>query len=36
VTPQSIILESRPEFAMTHAPGCMLITDRHNAEFATS
>jgi uncharacterized protein YcsI (UPF0317 family) len=36
VTPQSIILESRPEFAMTHAPGCMLVTDRRNAEFAIS
>lgn len=34
VTPQSIILESKPEFAITHAPGCMLVTDRRNAEFA--
>jgi uncharacterized protein YcsI (UPF0317 family) len=36
VTPQSIILESKPEFAITHAPGCMLVTDRRNAEFAVS
>ena len=36
VTPQSIILESRPDFAITHAPGCMLVTDRRNAEFAAS
>jgi uncharacterized protein YcsI (UPF0317 family) len=36
VTPQSIILESKPEFAITHAPGCMLVTDRRNAEFAIS
>jgi uncharacterized protein YcsI (UPF0317 family) len=34
VTPQSIILESRPAFAMTHAPGCMLVTDLRNAELA--
>jgi uncharacterized protein YcsI (UPF0317 family) len=36
VTPQSIILQSKPEFAITHAPGCMLVTDRRNAEFAIS
>ena len=24
----------RPAFAITHAPGCMLITDRRNGEFA--
>ncbi|WP_407654493.1 putative hydro-lyase [Bradyrhizobium prioriisuperbiae] len=34
VTPQSVILESRPDFAITHAPGAMLITDRRNTEFA--
>jgi uncharacterized protein YcsI (UPF0317 family) len=34
VTPQSIILDSRPDFAITHAPGSMLITDRRNSEFA--
>jgi uncharacterized protein YcsI (UPF0317 family) len=34
VTPQSIILESRPDFAITHAPGSMLVTDRRNTEFA--
>ena len=34
VTPQSVILESRPDFAITHAPGCMLVTDRKNSEFA--
>lgn len=31
VTPQSIVMESRPPFAITHAPGCMLITDTRNA-----
>jgi uncharacterized protein YcsI (UPF0317 family) len=36
VTPQSIILDSRPDFAITHAPGCMLVTDRRNDEFAVA
>jgi uncharacterized protein YcsI (UPF0317 family) len=34
VTPQSVIAEARPSFAITHAPGCMLATDRRNREFA--
>jgi uncharacterized protein YcsI (UPF0317 family) len=34
VTPQSVILKSKPEFAITHAPGAMLVTDRRNTEFA--
>lgn len=34
VTPQSIILESKPDFAITHAPGRMLITDVRNTELA--
>jgi uncharacterized protein YcsI (UPF0317 family) len=34
VTPQSVIAASKPEFAITHAPGSMLITDRRNTEFA--
>ncbi len=34
VTPQSIILNSKPDFAITHAPGKMLVTDRRNTEFA--
>ena len=34
VTPQSVIAAARPDFAITHAPGCMLVTDRLNAEFA--
>ena len=36
VTPQSVIAAARPAFAITHAPGCMLITDRLNAEFAVA
>jgi uncharacterized protein YcsI (UPF0317 family) len=34
VTPQSVIAAVRPAFAITHAPGCMLITDRRNNEYA--
>ncbi|MGY2048084.1 putative hydro-lyase [Methylobacterium sp. JK268] len=34
VTPQSVIAASKPAFAITHAPGAMLITDRRNSEFA--
>lgn len=30
VTPQSIVMNVRPRFAITHAPGCMLITDTKN------
>jgi uncharacterized protein YcsI (UPF0317 family) len=34
VTPQAVIAEARPEFAITHAPGAMLVTDRWNSELA--
>ena len=34
VTPQSVIAASKPEFAITHAPGAMLVTDRRNTEYA--
>lgn len=34
VTPQSVILQSRPDFAITHAPGHMLVTDVRNSEFS--
>ncbi len=30
VTPQSIVMNSKPPFAITHAPGHMLITDTKN------
>ncbi|MBE6098216.1 putative hydro-lyase [Schwartzia succinivorans] len=30
VTPQNVIMESKPEFVITHAPGHMLITDVKN------
>ena len=34
VTPQAVIRASKVPFAITHAPGHMLITDRLNAELA--
>ena len=34
VTPQSIIAEAKPPFAITHYPGCMLVTDVPNAAIA--
>ncbi|HZD90022.1 MAG TPA: putative hydro-lyase [Pseudolabrys sp.] len=34
VTPQSVIATVRPAFCITHYPGCMLVTDRKNTEFA--
>jgi uncharacterized protein YcsI (UPF0317 family) len=34
VTPQAAITEANPAFAITHAPGAMLVTDRRNTEFA--
>ena len=34
VTPQSVIASAKPEFCITHAPGCMLITDLRNTSLA--
>lgn len=34
VTPQAVIAAAKPAFAITHAPGAMLVTDRKNAELA--
>lgn len=31
VTPQSVLLDSKPDFCITHAPGHMLVTDLKNA-----
>ena len=28
VTPQVVVMETKPEFAITHSPGCMFVTDR--------
>lgn len=35
VTPQAVVAASRPAFCITHAPGCMLLTDRLNHELAS-
>jgi uncharacterized protein YcsI (UPF0317 family) len=35
VTPQAVIAQVRPEFSVTHAPGCMLITDLLNTRLAS-
>ena len=34
VTPQAAIVASAPPLCITHAPGCMLLTDRLNHELA--
>lgn len=36
VTPQAVVMEVAPEFCITHAPGCMLITDLLNSDLATA
>jgi uncharacterized protein YcsI (UPF0317 family) len=28
VTPQAVLMELQPEFAITHSPGCMFVTDQ--------
>jgi len=33
VTPQAMVMETRPELAITHAPGYMLITDARDADY---
>ncbi|GAB3443286.1 putative hydro-lyase [Actinophytocola sediminis] len=34
VTPQAVLMASRPPFAITHAPGHMLVTDVLDTEYA--
>jgi uncharacterized protein YcsI (UPF0317 family) len=36
VTPQAVIAAARPDFAITHAPGAMLVTDLSNARLANA
>jgi uncharacterized protein YcsI (UPF0317 family) len=36
VTPQAVIAAAKPDFAITHAPGKMLVTDLLNHRLATS
>lgn len=33
VTPQAALMASRPPFAITHAPGYMLITDARDVNY---
>lgn len=35
VTPQAVVMAARPEFCITHAPGCMLVTDLKNEQLAS-
>lgn len=34
VTPQAAIMQAKPEFCITHSPGCMLVTDIPNSQLA--
>jgi uncharacterized protein YcsI (UPF0317 family) len=34
VTPQAVIAAAKPAFAISHAPGCMLVTDLLNSRLA--
>jgi uncharacterized protein YcsI (UPF0317 family) len=34
VTPQSVMLTSKPEFCITHYPGSMLVTDKKNTDLS--
>ena len=34
VTPQAVVVQVKPELAITHAPGYMFITDRRDSELA--
>jgi uncharacterized protein YcsI (UPF0317 family) len=35
ITPQSVVLDAKPSFCITHAPGHMLVTDLDNASLAS-
>jgi uncharacterized protein YcsI (UPF0317 family) len=34
VTPQAVMMQAKPELAITHAPGYMFISDRRESELA--
>lgn len=36
VTPQAVVMQSRPDFCITHAPGYMLVTDLFDSELSFS
>jgi uncharacterized protein YcsI (UPF0317 family) len=35
VTPQAVIMQAKPDLCITHAPGCMFVTDILNEELAS-
>jgi uncharacterized protein YcsI (UPF0317 family) len=35
VTPQAVIMQAKPDLCITHAPGCMFVTDVLNEELAS-
>ena len=35
VTPQAVVMAAKPAFCITHAPGCMLVTDLLNHRIAS-
>ncbi|MGJ7490632.1 putative hydro-lyase [Variovorax sp. ZT4R33] len=35
VTPQAVVMAAKPSFCITHAPGCMLVTDLLNHRIAS-
>lgn len=36
VTPQAVVMEAKPDFCITHAPGAMLVTDLLNQHLASN
>ncbi|QDT99061.1 putative hydro-lyase [Gimesia aquarii] len=36
VTPQAVLMQAKPEFAITHSPGCMFVSDVKEATLAVS
>lgn len=34
VTPQAVLVASRPPFAVTHAPGHMFVSDKKNVDYS--
>lgn len=36
VTPQAVVMEAKPDFCITHAPGAMLVTDLLNHQLANN
>ncbi|QDV49277.1 putative hydro-lyase [Gimesia fumaroli] len=34
VTPQAVLMQAKPEFAITHSPGCMFVSDLKDKDLA--